>query len=107
MAATVDYDAVVVGAGPNGLAAAITLAQSGASVLVLEAAGSPGGGTRSAELTLPGFVHDVCSAVHPIWSGTTPRSIWPIRSTTAPPRCWSARSTERARRWGRPGRIAG
>ncbi|MBI3256825.1 MAG: NAD(P)/FAD-dependent oxidoreductase [Actinobacteria bacterium] len=66
MAATVDYDAVVVGAGPNGLAAAITLAQSGASVLVLEAAGSPGGGTRSAELTLPGFVHDVCSAVHPI-----------------------------------------
>ncbi|MFN2625883.1 MAG: phytoene desaturase family protein [Mycobacteriales bacterium] len=61
-----DYDAVVVGAGPNGLAAAITLAQSGHSVLVVEAAASPGGGTRSAELTLPGFVHDVCSAIHPL-----------------------------------------
>jgi phytoene dehydrogenase-like protein len=57
-------DAVVVGSGPNGLAAAITLARSGLSVTVLEAAGEPGGGTRSAELTLPGFVHDVCSAIH-------------------------------------------
>ncbi|MFP5317060.1 MAG: phytoene desaturase family protein [Acidimicrobiia bacterium] len=59
-------DAVVVGAGPNGLAAAITLARAGASVLVLEAAPRPGGGTRSEELTLPGFVHDVCSAIHPL-----------------------------------------
>lgn len=59
-------DAVVVGAGPNGLAAAVALAQAGASVLVLEAAEELGGGTRSAELTLPGFVHDVCSAVHPL-----------------------------------------
>ncbi|MDQ3980305.1 MAG: NAD(P)/FAD-dependent oxidoreductase [Actinomycetota bacterium] len=59
-------DAVVVGAGPNGLAAAITLARSGRSVLVLEAADQIGGGTRSAELTLPGFVHDVCSAIHPL-----------------------------------------
>jgi phytoene dehydrogenase-like protein len=58
-------DAVVVGAGPNGLAAAITIAQTGRKVLVLEAATSIGGGCRSAELTLPGFVHDVCSAVHP------------------------------------------
>jgi phytoene dehydrogenase-like protein len=58
-------DAVVVGAGPNGLAAAIVLARAGRSVRVLEAAGTVGGGTRSAELTLPGFVHDVCSAVHP------------------------------------------
>jgi phytoene dehydrogenase-like protein len=58
-------DAVVVGAGPNGLAAAITIAQTGRKVLVLEAAASIGGGCRSAELTLPGFVHDVCSAVHP------------------------------------------
>ena len=57
-------DAVVVGSGPNGLAAAITLAQAGLSVTVLEAADEPGGGTRSAELTLPGFTHDVCSAIH-------------------------------------------
>jgi phytoene dehydrogenase-like protein len=59
-------DAVVVGAGPNGLAAAITLARAGRSVLVLEAADRIGGGTRSEELTLPGFVHDVCSAIHPL-----------------------------------------
>ena len=58
-------DAVVVGAGPNGLAAAIALARAGRSVRVLEAAGTIGGGSRSAELTLPGFVHDICSAVHP------------------------------------------
>jgi phytoene dehydrogenase-like protein len=58
-------DAVVVGAGPNGLAAAIALARAGRSVRVLEAADTVGGGSRSAELTLPGFVHDICSAVHP------------------------------------------
>ena len=63
------YDAVVVGAGPNGLAAAITLASAGRSVLVLEAEETIGGGVRSAELTLPGFVHDICSAVHPLTRG--------------------------------------
>ena len=61
-----DYDAVVVGAGPNGLAAAIELARAGRSVLVREAAETVGGGLRSDELTLPGFVHDVCSAIHPL-----------------------------------------
>jgi phytoene dehydrogenase-like protein len=60
------YDAVIVGSGPNGLAAAITMAQAGHSVLVLEAATNPGGGARSEALTRPGFVHDVCSAVHPL-----------------------------------------
>jgi phytoene dehydrogenase-like protein len=60
------YDAIVVGSGPNGFAAAIQLAQAGRAVLVREAAEVPGGGLRSAELTLPGFVHDVCAAVHPL-----------------------------------------
>ena len=58
------FDALVVGSGPNGLSAAVALAKAGASVLVLEAADEIGGGTRSAELTEPGFLHDVCSAVH-------------------------------------------
>lgn len=65
-----DYDAVVVGSGPNGLAAAITLQQKGLSVLVIEGKNTLGGGLRSAELTLPGFVHDVCSAIHPLAAGS-------------------------------------
>ncbi len=60
------YDAIVVGAGPNGLAAAIVLAQAGRAVLLRERAASIGGGLRSSELTLPGFVHDTCSAIHPL-----------------------------------------
>ncbi len=59
-------DAVVVGSGPNGLAAAITLARAGRSVLVVEARDSIGGGVRTEELTLPGFLHDTCSAIHPL-----------------------------------------
>ena len=59
-------DAVVIGAGPNGLAAAVALASAGMSVRVLEAADEPGGGCRTSELTLPGFRHDVCSTVHPL-----------------------------------------
>jgi phytoene dehydrogenase-like protein len=60
------YDAVIVGAGPNGLSAAIELARAGLRVCVLEGAGEIGGGARSAELTRPGFIHDTCSAIHPM-----------------------------------------
>ncbi len=63
-------DAIIVGSGPNGLSAAIVLARAGLSVTVLEAKPTIGGGTRSAELTLPGFVHDIGSAVHPLAAGS-------------------------------------
>jgi phytoene dehydrogenase-like protein len=61
-----EYDAVVIGAGPNGLAAAITLQMAGLNVLLIEGEDRIGGGMRSAELTLPGFTHDICSAIHPM-----------------------------------------
>lgn len=64
------YDAIIVGAGPNGLAAAITLAKAGCRVLVLEAKATVGGGMRTAALTLPGFQHDICSAIHPLGLGS-------------------------------------
>ncbi len=60
------YDAVVIGSGPNGLSAAISLARHSQRVVVIEGAESIGGGTRTEQLTLPGYLHDVCSAVHPL-----------------------------------------
>jgi phytoene dehydrogenase-like protein len=60
------YDAVIVGSGPNGLAAAIVLAREGLKVIVLEAKPTIGGGARTEEVTLPGFHHDICSAIHPM-----------------------------------------
>lgn len=63
-------DAVVVGSGPNGLAAALTLAKAGHSVKLLEGQSTLGGGARTLELTLPGFHHDVCSAIHPLAAGS-------------------------------------
>ncbi|QJD80402.1 phytoene desaturase family protein [Spirosoma rhododendri] len=65
-----NYDAVVVGSGPNGLSAAITLQRAGLGVLLLEGKPTVGGGMRTAELTLPGFHHDICSAIHPLGAGS-------------------------------------
>jgi phytoene dehydrogenase-like protein len=65
-----DFDVIVVGSGPNGLAAAIELARADCRVAVFEARDTVGGGARSAELTLPGFIHDVCSAIHPLAVGS-------------------------------------
>ncbi|MEI6949971.1 NAD(P)/FAD-dependent oxidoreductase [Paraflavisolibacter sp. H34] len=65
-----EYDAVVVGSGPNGLAAAITLQQAGLSVLLIEGKDELGGGLSTQELTLPGFLHDTCSAIHPMAAGS-------------------------------------
>ncbi len=64
------YDAILVGSGPNGMAAAIVLAQAGCSVVMYEAADQIGGGMRSAELTLPGFTHDICSTIHALGSAS-------------------------------------
>jgi phytoene dehydrogenase-like protein len=72
------HDAVVVGSGPNGLTAAVVIAQTGRSVLVLEAADVIGGGTRTAELTLPGFRHDVCSAIHPLGAASPAFAALPL-----------------------------
>ncbi len=72
-------DAVVLGSGPNGLAAAVTLARKGLSVHVYEGAETPGGGCRTAELTLPGFKHDVCSTVHPLLAASPFFTQTPLR----------------------------
>ena len=77
---TNSYDAVVVGAGPNGLSAAIAIAEKGHSVLVLEGQDTVGGGARSAALTLPDFLHDVCSAVHPMAVSSPFLSKLPLRN---------------------------
>jgi phytoene dehydrogenase-like protein len=74
-----DYDAIVVGSGPNGLAAAILMQQKGLSVLLIEGKETIGGGLRSAELTLPGFIHDICSAVHPLAVASPFFSTLPLR----------------------------
>ena len=73
-----DFDANIIGAGPNGLAAAIELALAGKSVCIYEANETVGGGARSGELTLPGFVHDICSAVHPLAAGSPFFSTLPL-----------------------------
>src|SRR5690242_5595892 len=65
-----EYDAVVVGSGPNGLAAAIAMQQAGLSVLLIEGRKEIGGGLATQELTLPGFLHDTCSAIHPLAAGS-------------------------------------
>ncbi len=78
MAQTSQRGAVVIGSGPNGLTAAILLARSGRAVTVYEAAERVGGGAGSAELTLPGFVHDVCSAVHPMAAGSPCFEMFPL-----------------------------
>ena len=84
------YDAVVVGAGPNGMAAAIVLARAGLRVLLREGAAEPGGGARTEALTLPGFAHDVCSAVHPL--GISSPLFSRTRPLRPPARNCSARS---------------
>ncbi|MBS1531589.1 MAG: NAD(P)/FAD-dependent oxidoreductase [Bacteroidetes bacterium] len=75
-----DFDAIVIGSGPNGLAAAILLQQNGLSVLLIEGKQTIGGGMRSAELTLPGFVHDICSAIHPLGAGSPCFDTLPLSS---------------------------
>ena len=75
---TNSYDALVVGAGPNGLSAGIAIAQTGRSVLVVEGKDTVGGDARSAALKLPGFLHDVCSAVHPLAIGSPFFSTLPL-----------------------------
>ena len=108
-----DKDAIVIGAGPNGLAAAITLARAGLSVILLERDESVGGSTQSAELTLPGFIHDRCSTVHAmanvspffakrrlrgIWAGicTSRSARWLIRWMMGQRLCVSGRSRQHA-----------
>jgi phytoene dehydrogenase-like protein len=75
-----NYDAIIVGSGPNGLSAAITLQREGLSVLLLEGKETIGGGMRTAEITLPGFLHDICSAIHPLAVGSPFLSTLPLHA---------------------------
>jgi len=75
---SIEYDAIILGSGPNGLTAASTLAQAGLSVLVVEGKSEYGGGVRSSDLTLPGFVHDVCSAIFPLTVNSPYMSTLPL-----------------------------
>ena len=96
-----EVDAVVVGSGPNGLAAAVTMAAAGLRVQVIEGAPGIGGGCRTEELTLPGFWHDVCSAAHPLAVASSSGSTWPrAGSGCRSPRTSSpTRSTAAGPRW--------
>ena len=73
------YDVIVVGSGPNGLTAAILMQRAGLSVLLIEGKDTIGGGLRSAELTLPHFVHDICSAIHPLASASPVLTSFPLK----------------------------
>ncbi len=80
------YDAIIIGSGPNGLAAAITLAEADWRTLIVEGHAQSGGGMRTSELTLPGFRHDGCSAVHPL-ALRAKRALWSsVNRNRFPPR---------------------
>lgn len=95
-----DFDAIVIGSGPNGLAAAIAMQQQQLSVFLIEGKETIGGGLRTQELTLPGFMHDVCSAIHPLafaspFFNSLPlhehglEYIFPPRTSSPPIRRWN------------------
>ena len=94
---TKKYDAVVVGTGPNGISAAIAIQQVGLSVLLVEGEDIVGGGVKSAELMIPGVIHDICSAIHPLAVGSPFLKTLPLNSSKktspypSPCDCWGLR----------------